>query len=191
MSFVFDANWDDHFKASPFRLRYELGGKLDNIAAPIPRFVQALIRSRAIAQSSFAESKELWAIVGSWGTGAFEELAKLGFRGNPFAEWGAALDGPDNSEESGLWRAFDVTGDEAACDAILWASIVNEMPIAPKAPVDCYLADMDRGILLHIYDDRGMDVTALAPSSINGLRDRFDNWLLPFDRARIGAAFAL
>ena len=191
MTFAFDETWDCRFKASPFRLRFELSGQFDNVAAPIPRFMQALIRSRAIREATFAESRELWAIVGSWGPDGFEALTQLGFAGSQLAEWRAGLTGFDNSDESGTWRVFDVAGDDAACDTLLWASIVNEMPIAPQAPVDCYFLDMDRSILLHVYDDRGMDVTALAASSLTEVRKRFDGWLLPYDRARIEAAFAV
>lgn len=53
-----------------------------------------------------------------------------------------------------------------------------------------YLADLERGILLHVYDDRGMDVSALTAAPLLPFYERFDAWLLDSDRERMKAAFA-
>lgn len=189
MSFTFDETWDRQFKASPFRLRFELGGEqYDNILEPVPRFMQTLTRSRALRETSFADSQQLWALIESWEPDGFEALRRIGFRAIPIAEWQVVEEMANRSVECLNWQAFDVTGDDAACDTLLWSSIVKEMPIEPKAPVNCYLADMERGILLNIYDDRGMDITALAASSLTQVRQRFDSWILPYDRSRIDVA---
>lgn len=188
--FAFDETWDGPFKASPFRLRFELGGEeFDNCEEPVPRFMQALTRSRSIREASFAHSPRLCAVVRSWGSDGLNALRQIGFRNSPVAQWRVAEKMPDQSVETMIWHAFDVTDDSSACDTLLWSSIVNEMPIEPKAPVQSYLADMDRGILLHIYDDRGMDLTALDASSLKDIRQRFDSWILPYDRSRIETVF--
>lgn len=190
MAIAFDATWDRRFTASPFRLRFELGGEeFDNCEEPVPRLMQALTRSRAVRDASFSEAQQLWAVVRSWGSEGFEALHRLGFRESPVAEWQVAQGMPDNSEEMMIWRAYDVTDNGAACDTLLWSGIVNEMPVKPKAPVDCYLADMERGILVHVYDDRGMDVTALAASALTTVRQRFESWISPCDRGRVEAVF--
>ena len=74
-------------------------------------------------------------------------------------------------------------------DTLLWASIAYEMPIAPKAPVLSWLADFDAGVMLHVYDDRGMDVRALHRSTIEQIYRQFDAWLLDYDRPRMAVAF--
>jgi hypothetical protein len=189
MASAFDEKWDEPFRSSPFRLRFELGGEeFDNSDQPVPRFMQALTRSRSVQEATFAQSSRLWAVVRSWQSDGLEALWRIGFRSSPVAEWRVVEEVPEQPIEV-IWQAFDVTGDKSACDTLLWLSIVNEMPIDPKAPVESYLADMDRGILLHVYDDRGMDLTALNPSAIEDIRRRFDDWLLPYDRSRIEAVF--
>jgi hypothetical protein len=122
----------------------------------------------------------------------FEALASFGFRGNAIAEWRARLDPdePEQREEGFIWRAFDVTSDIASQDALLWSSLAYEMPIEPKSPVVSHLLDLERGILLHVYDDRGMDVSALTAAPLLPLYEKFGAWLLDYDRERMKAAFA-
>jgi hypothetical protein len=203
MDLTFDATWDSAFKGSPYWLRFELGGEDFGCAdATVPRFVQALTRSRAIRDAVFADSSRLWAIVASEADPSkefyahvpdgFEVLSNFGFKANAIAEWRARLvpDEPEQREEDFIWRAFEVTSDIASQDALLWSSIAYEMPIEPKSPVVSHLADLERGILLHVYDDRGMDVRALAASPLLPIYTKFDRWLLDYDRERMEAAFA-
>jgi hypothetical protein len=203
MNFTFDATWDSAFRNTPYSLRFELGGEdFGCIDAPVPRFVQALTRSRAISDAVFADSSQLWAIVASEADpskdflapmpNGFEALSDFGLRGNAVAEWRARLDPnePEQREEDFIWRAFNVTSDIATRDVLLWCSLAYEMPIKPKAPVVSYLADLERAILLHVYDDRGMDVSALEPSHLLPFYKRFGHWLLDYDRDRMRAAFA-
>jgi Domain of unknown function (DUF3885) len=203
MDHTFDATWGRAFKNSPYRLRFELGGEEFGCAdAPVPRFVRALTRSRAIRDAVFAETFKLWAIVASAAhpsngidapvPDGFEALSNIGFKSSAIAEWRARLDvdDPEQNEEDFIWRAFDVTSDIASRDTLLWCSIAYEMPIEPKSPVETYLVDLERGILVHVYDDRGMDVSALTASVLLPFYKKFDNWLLDYDRERMEATFA-
>jgi hypothetical protein len=52
-----------------------------------------------------------------------------------------------------------------------------------------WLFDPDRQISLHVHDDRGMDVTALARAPLLPMYRACDRWLLDFDRPRMAAAF--
>ena len=88
-----------------------------------------------------------------------------------------------------IWRSFDVTSDTASQDALLWCSIAYEMPISPKAPIISFLADFTQGLLLHVYDDRGMDVTSLEAAALLSIYEAFDPWLLDYDRDRMKSAF--
>jgi len=203
MSIVFDATWNQPFRPCPYWLRFELGGEeFGNSEAPIPRFVQALSRARTIRDAVFADTNQLWAIVVS-ATGpsndffapfpdGFEALSNLGFRSEHVAEWRARLDPnePEQNEEDFVWRAFDVTSDFASQDSLLWSSLTYEMPITPKTPVISYLADMERGILLDVYDDRGMVVGALNAAPLQPFYKQFNAWLLDYDRDAMDATFA-
>lgn len=59
----------------------------------------------------------------------------------------------------------------------------------PQAPVMSKLVDLERGVSVNAYDDRGMDVTAIAKETISGLYQQFDKWLLDYDRTRMAEAF--
>ncbi len=74
-------------------------------------------------------------------------------------------------------------------DALLWTSIAEEMAISPHAPVMSWLIDFDTMIVLHVYDDRGMDVRALDRDSIAPLYQEFGAWLLEPERSRMAAVF--
>jgi hypothetical protein len=95
------------------------------------------------------------------------------------------VDDPEIAEFS--WRAFDLTGERAQRDALIWNSIIYEMPIRPRAPVDSFLVDYERGLMLHIYDDRGLDVFATDPMTVLSVYQEFNDWLLDYDRPRIDA----
>jgi len=164
--------------------------------------VQALTRSRTIRDAVFNDASRLWAVVASEADPSkdfyapvpdgFAALSACGFRANAIAEWRARLDPeePEQREEDFIWRAFDVTSDIASQDALLWSSLSYEMPIEPRLPAVSHFADLERGILLHVYDDRGMDVTALTAAPLLPLYKQFDGWLLDYDQERMAAAFA-
>ena len=197
---ILDRNWDQAFRASPYRLRFELGGEIfRNIDQPVPRFIQAFHRAQAITNAVFASSTSLTAILAGSRRSAhdfcapaadpFKALKALGFRSTaPWCQWSAPRDPSDEDGTLFDWRAIDLT-DPAMRDTLLWTCIVYEMRISPKAPVLSYLADFDAGVMLHVYDDRGMDVHAIARPAIEPLYRQVDCWLLDYDRPRMAAAF--
>ena len=198
----FTDRWDEPFRTSAFRLRFELGGEVFGNDAPVPRFVQALDRARQIACDVFERSNSLFGIVAASADSAhdlfaptkdaFGVLHASGFCLPHVAEWQASLWPDENVEDEqtlSSWRAFDLIGHVAVRDVLLWCAIAYEMPIAPKTPVLSYLVDFERGILLHAYDDRGMDVTSLEPGPLLPVYRGRSAWLLGYDRARMAAAF--
>lgn len=86
-------------------------------------------------------------------------------------------------------RCYDMNGQKLYRDTLIWNAIANEMPIRPSAPVDSFLIEPSRSIMLHVYDDRGIDVIAEDPRNLRDLYDRFDDWLLDYDRDRMRAMF--
>ena len=63
------------------------------------------------------------------------------------------------------------------------------MPIYPSAPVAIFLIDPNLRAMLHVYDDRGMDVISDDPTKLTGLYSNFADWLLDYDRNRMAALF--
>lgn len=64
------------------------------------------------------------------------------------------------------------------------------MPIYPSAPIVSFLLDPIESVMLHVYDDRGMDMIALDPAKLHPLHTEFENWLLEYDRDRMAKLFS-
>jgi hypothetical protein len=198
----FPDQWLTPFRASPFSLRFELGGETFGNNAPVPRFIQAFGRARDVTRDVFSASQQLFGIVAlpvgperdfyAPESDGFANLAEAGLACQHFSEWTAPLWPDQEAEEdqvSSLWRAFDLSADRAAQDVLLWCAVSYEMAITPKAPVVSFLADLDRSILLHVYDDRGMDVTALERQRLLPTYQGRNEWLLDYDRPRMEQVF--
>ncbi|MDQ3124425.1 MAG: hypothetical protein M3Q74_02315, partial [Pseudomonadota bacterium] len=66
-------NWLAAFQGSEYSLRFELGGEtLSNLTQPVPRFLQAFDRARAIADAVFPGVGALLGVVGFWKLGELE-----------------------------------------------------------------------------------------------------------------------
>ncbi|MET1110479.1 MAG: DUF3885 domain-containing protein [Allosphingosinicella sp.] len=194
--------WLAPFRASPYSLRFELGGETFGNEAPVPRFLQAFGRASQIVQEVFEGSRQLLGIVAAVPIPAgdlfapardgFEALVAAGFTLEPLSEWQAAM-WPDQVEEEDReqcrWRSYDLGTEPLQRDVLLWCAISLEMAVTPKAPVSSFLADFDRNLLLHVYDDRGMDVIALDREPLLQTYRRRDAWLLDYDRERMREAF--
>lgn len=198
-SMPLNAEWDSLVRPSPFRLRFELGGEAFGNDAPVPRFVQAFDRARKISQGAFEASEKIWGIVASW-PGSINELfapaqdgmaalREAGFSGHALAQWTAPLGPWDDDGPPATWYAFDLTNDLASRNCLIWCSVSSEMAVTPQAPIRSHLIDPDRQILVHVYDDRGMDVTALKRGALSKLYEDRSEWLLDYDRDRMRLAF--
>lgn len=195
--------WLSPFEQSPYSLRFELGGDHSNLDDPVRRFTQAYDRARAVADSVFGESQRLFAVVMSMEapsdlTGGPQEpglssLASLGFdTSRPTHSWQGPPPWLAEEDAEGVncsWTAFDLSVSRRQQDVLLWCSIAEEMPVEPNAAVVSYLLDPDASVLLHVYDDRGMDLTGLTVTSIASAYRKFDRWLLDHDRDRMAAVF--
>ena len=73
---------------------------------------------------------------------------------------------------------------------ILRAMINTDFGIRkPYLPGESYFINESKGIVLNLYDDRGMDVIALDKGDLNALYKKRNNWVLEYDRERIDAIF--
>lgn len=193
--------WTRRFGPDDVRLRFELGGEeVDNIGPSVPRFLRALHRSSTIADKLFCTS-----CVGlvAWngrepnplGIGevknGFDALKSTGFNAAQIGEWDTPLYPESGGDEADVWtvRSYEISNNKAARDTILWHAIADEMPIYPSAPVVTFLIDPDNSIMLHAYDDRGMDVMADDAAKLRDAYSSFDGWLLDHDRERMGILF--
>lgn len=63
----------------------------------------------------------------------------------------------------------------------LFGKLANELGIRPSFWFDIYIFDIDLGVLVHPYDDRGMDIVGTNTFMISRLYKEFNDWLLGYD----------
>ena len=75
-------------------------------------------------------------------------------------------------------------------DRVLWASVVGDYGFLPRPPASRhYILSLSNGLVLHPYDDRGMDVVASTRSPLQSLYGNFGDWLLDYDKPRMNEVF--
>lgn len=173
------------FYAHAPALRFELsrGG------SAIDQFTQAYDRIREIVPQIFGDDARLTAVIVCYDPDTsiralVTALRRCGVRtGRPRACW---RDQREDSDRTLL--AFTVH--PAMLNGLLWAAIAADLGIHPRLPATVYLADLERGILIHPYDDRGMDVIATQAGRLAEWFHRFRGHLLAYDVARMESFFA-
>jgi hypothetical protein len=123
---------------------------------------------------------------------AFELLHEMGVSTEPtLATWTGYWwpdDEADDEIKPWVQRAVRLNWDQA--DILIWNQVAHDIGVAPQAPVMSKFVDLERSVSVNVYDDRGMDITALNGEAISDLHTRFDGWLLDYDRPRMSEAFS-
>lgn len=181
------------FYANEPALRFELsrdGHSLD-------LFEQAWDRAREIVDHAFGGSAELVVVVSCFGDGTpmgsrplLRSLRACGVRvRRPRAWWSEPYhDDAVEEPETRLFLAFPV--EREGLHRLLWGALAVDLCIRPRLEGHLFLADPARGIVVHPYDDRGMDVVGLNRALLAELYHRFNDALLDYDRVRMDGFFA-
>lgn len=193
---------DAMFYQSEAALRFDLGGELSMSHALVPRFMQAMDRSRAVATALFEGARSLTVMIRysehpEWRHGrrkAVVALARAGFR-RPFGPVEKLPDPEADPDYPVLncWHRIEIQNDPDLISALLWCAVAAETPVTPKAGwgvFHSYIADFNAGTVLHVYDDRGMDVAATTTDALRPIYQRFGGWLLDYDRPLMNRTFA-
>ena len=53
-----------------------------------------------------------------------------------------------------------------------------------------YFINRRTNVIMHMYDDRGLDIIAQSKDALDGLYGNFNDWILDHDRARVDLTFA-
>jgi hypothetical protein len=95
----------------------------------------------------------------------------------------------EEGEDSMRWTYLAFRAPKTMLNKLLWGVLAAELGIRPRLRCGLYLADPARGVLAHPYDDRGMDVIGPNTPLLRQLYQRFNGYLLDYDRARMDADF--
>lgn len=191
------------FHAFDHALRFELGGEQFGTDRPMRRFAQAHERSNAVSQTFFENSSEVFVLLSTYGIEQpdikrLKPLKLCGIKRSEFQYLGKiAQQDDDHIAEFGsdLFRHWDIAKlkDKQTISEILWLGIASEMGIKPTfhGSTIAYLVDAENGLILHLYDDRGMDVVAIHKAPLRDLFVRYNDWLLDCDLTRMTDMFGV
>lgn len=176
-------------------LRFELS--LDG--THLDQFEQAFDRGREILDFVFRDSPRLTVVLAyvvdppfTTHRSVVRSVRDCGLRiGRPRAVWRETVEDEAVVE---VWGPEERTHVAFECDRealhrLLWGAVAVDLTVRPRLECRVYLADPERGVLAHAYDDRGMDVIGPNAALLKELYDRFNACLLDYDRARMDGFF--
>ncbi len=74
--------------------------------------------------------------------------------------------------------------------ALMFQAIANaDLGGTPRIAGRVYLIDYRAKVIMHMYDDRGLDIIATNASDLLPVYGRFNNWILEYERHRIEFRF--
>lgn len=64
---------------------------------------------------------------------------------------------------------------------MIWGTVALELGVRPSLDFKLYVFDLDQRILIHPYDDRGMDVLGPNRERMREIYTKYVDWLLPYN----------
>lgn len=163
-------------------------------------FNQAFIRAVSIFEAVFSSNDAVTLLYQKYSDGR-QKIRKgnLIFRQvkdakNKTAEHSAVKDVAYFGNKSACWRQVcwaNLTIEDINYKNI-FLSIIN-MDFGGRKPIiygDWFFMNLTKGIILHLYDDRGMDVVGSSVEVLSDLYKSHNSWILDYDRARIDSVFS-
>jgi|GEM_PF-4645807 len=175
-------------------LRFELSRSGANVAM----FVQAFDRAREVLSVVFGDSERLTVVM----SGALPEppltfgyarehlrsMEACGVRLPRERECTVTLtDTLYGSAIEHVELAFEVPARHLP--GLLWGVLAKDLGVRPRFECRLCLADVSRGVLVSVYDDRGMDVIGWNHALLRTLYVSFGSYLLEYDRERMNRMF--
>ena len=163
----------------------------------VTMFTQAYDRGRELLDAIFRGSDEITVVLSFLSSdrllgrlSVFRSLRDCDIEiGRPREVWTEDTDEDDWAEDGETWTFVAFRAEKEALHRLLWGAVAAEIGVHPRLLCSAHLADPDRGVLAHPYDDRGMDVIGSDHAFLRELYARFNPYLLDYDRAAMDAWF--
>lgn len=175
----------------PGGLRFELseGG------SPFDQLLTALRKSAAICEDALGQGNfvvHMQRFVSSTHFELRKSLRELDIAGIAIPMlrdvWVEANEEDDWGEGYWVNCAFEVPSSKL--QNLLWCALATDFRrIHPNPHCLIYLVNPEKGILIHPYDDRGMDVICRIPTPLKALYEKHNAWLLDYDRMAMDQTF--
>lgn len=182
------------FYARPGGLRFELSEGPDAISM----FLSALSKATVVCEEVFSDAQPLGVCLSSYAGGSpmawrdpLRTLRRGGVRiGRPRAAW-VEVEPKQAVFEAGPSRLFVAFAlPRRLLPSLLWFALAPDLGIEPNPRCKVHLFDLVRGLVVHPYEDRGMDGVGTDHGLLQSLYDRHGAWLLDHDRPAMDATFA-
>lgn len=73
--------------------------------------------------------------------------------------------------------------------SLLKAICNNDSGIKPSVHHDVFFINSNKKTIFHVYDDRGCDLLATTPETIQKTYEEYNDWILDYDREEINRVF--
>ncbi len=183
------------FYSNPGGLRFSLS--LSESGATVEQFLTALRKSSEVCREIFDSEQTLTVCLSVYLYGSnhsyrdtLRSLARAGIEvPRDKSMWLVMEDDTGDDEPLRvLYVAFTV--ERALLDCILWCALGTDLGIRPCPRLRAvYLLSLKQQVLVHPYDDRGMDAVGSNHALIARLYARFGGYLLDYDRKIMEATF--
>lgn len=177
-------------------LRFELGGDDVSDSLCLRRFIQAFERADAVASWLFRDTEELWLLSSDYGDEKarkkrLKPYKKTPLRPSDFQYLGKVFQEDLDDFTGDIYRHWDATilKERWQLREVLWLTLGAEVGVRPTVSADIYVVDFARGLVLHPYDDSGMDVSATRKETLVPLYQEYHDWLQTFRIDEMRAAF--
>jgi len=172
-------------------LRFELskGG------SSIEKFLLAITRATTICADIFDANSYMVVCLRAWVDASrfslrkeLEALRGLGLKiPNERCIW---ADPSSDEDLDGRWVSLAFRSAVSQIQSLLWIACASDFSsIAPRPMCSVYLFDMEKGVLVFPYDDRGMDVVGPNREFLATLYGKHNKLLLEYDRERMRETF--
>ncbi|MEM8849992.1 MAG: DUF3885 domain-containing protein [Pseudomonadota bacterium] len=180
-------------------LRFELGGEHNSNSRPLARFIHAFERASEITDQLFERAQPVLLFSSCYGdaqpdSGRLKAYEIVGLPGSSFRYLGGTPQPAEEDIEAGVsqrhrhWDLAEIS-DRNQLREVLWLSLGSEFGVKPMILSDVYIVDFKRDIIIHPYDDRGMDVVSMDKANLSSLYEAKKSWLLEHDMPRMKAIF--
>ncbi len=181
------------FYSFPWGLRLELSDvETASGTRHLERFLDALTRAKIITHACLNDSQTVDVFLSRYGPKhpapampkVVDQLEDIGFDGGRLNYCGSVKHDDDwMAGDHRHWYSCKLLGESREIDKLIWNCVAEDMGIQPYVEwADIFFTDLKRRMIVHVYDDRGMDVVAMDKKTLQPFYGKFNKWLLDYDR---------
>ncbi|MDV3426404.1 MAG: DUF3885 domain-containing protein [Bacillota bacterium] len=86
---------------------------------------------------------------------------------------------------------WDLKKSKIPMDKVFREIILGDLGGSEDFISSIYLFDIENHVMLHLYDDRGLDIAAYDKNTLIPIYQKFNTWILDYDRSKIEKIFLI